>query len=92
MLATLPRTPPLTRGDPHQITARRCDDVGTYVIEGGAEHRAFVSLSPCDTISPRPRTQVDFVIPPLQAFHPAPINGNVLHYKSSLTWDSLILV
>ncbi|KAJ7252582.1 hypothetical protein C8J57DRAFT_1351069 [Mycena rebaudengoi] len=64
------QTPPVTI----DAETRAAEDTGLYE---GDDHslRAFVCASPARKDAPRPRTQVDLVLPPLAAFHkPGAVN------------------
>ena len=69
--AIIPTTPPHVRHDPPAIvdaTTRALEDMGVYETEDHAL-RGFVCPSPVVHNSPRPRTQIDLCLPPVQAFH-----------------------
>lgn len=51
--------------------ARASEDTGVYLTEDNSL-RAFVCPSPSRPDAPRPRTEVDWVLPPIAAFnHPS---------------------
>jgi hypothetical protein len=66
-----PSTPPRPRMDPptsiNQAT-RASEDTGVYLTEDSGL-RAFVCPSPVRPDAPRPRTEVDWVLPPIAAFN-----------------------
>jgi len=69
--AIVPTTPPRVRHDPPSIvdaTTRALEDTGVYETEDHAL-RGFICPSPASPNSPRPRTQIDLCLPPVQAFH-----------------------
>lgn len=69
--AAVPTTPPRVRHDPPTAiddVTRALEDTGIYETEDNAL-RGFVCPSPAAPNSPRPRTQVDLCLPPVEAFH-----------------------
>ena len=69
--AALPTTPPHVRHDPPTVIdddTQALEDTGIYETEDNAL-RGFVCPSPAAPNSPRPRTQIDLCLPPVEAFH-----------------------
>jgi hypothetical protein len=69
--AIVPTTPPHVRHDPPTVIdddTRALENTGVYETEDNAL-RGFVCPSPAVPNSPRPRTQIDLCLPPVEAFH-----------------------
>ena len=67
----IPTTPPHVSYDPPAFindATRVLEDTGVYETEDNAL-RGFICPSPTSVNSPRPRTQIDLCLPPVQAFH-----------------------
>ncbi|KAJ7268279.1 hypothetical protein C8J57DRAFT_1227995 [Mycena rebaudengoi] len=63
--AQIPDPPPPSTID---AETRACEDTGLYEADD-CSLRAFFCASPARKDAPRPRTQLDLVLPPLAAFH-----------------------
>ena len=67
----VPTTPPRVSYDPPAFiddATRVLEDTGVYETEDNAL-RGFICPSPASLNFPRPRTQIDLCLPPVQAFH-----------------------
>jgi hypothetical protein len=77
--SALPKTPARLRLDPPPFINQETqvlEDTGVYETEEESL-RAFVCPSPKSTTVPRPRTEVDLVLPPVSAFRK---QGKHMHY------------
>jgi hypothetical protein len=67
----VPTTPPRVSYDPPAFiddATRVLEDTGVYETEDNSL-QGFICPSPASLNSPRPRTQIDLRLPPVQAFH-----------------------
>ena len=83
--------PPWTPSPSEQVTAIKVWDTDGIYTTPSTGLRAYVSNSPTSTQEPRPQTQVDLVLPPVEAFaRPGslrPLLGS--SFSEPHTWSSL---